>query len=108
MPRPATVPIIVGQQYPFYAELQQEYVPQRLRMSNYTGQKVTVLEVVPSPDWIEPGTGTLYLVRTADGRCFQAWEEEINGWNFGLGQYFWSDGTYGPDHSKDFLSNERS
>lgn len=100
----ATVDVVVGRQYEFYAEMQEDYRPAEVRMRNYTGQMVTVIEELPPQDEESP---TLYKVRAADGRVFDAQVEEINGWDKALGQYFWPDGTFGPDHDTRFLRNEK-
>jgi hypothetical protein len=110
--------IIVGESYEFYAEMQQDYDPPEQRMRNYTGQKVKVLSVNTDTDWFEPyeENGELvrpevsksFIVRAEDGFEFCAMEEELDGWDKDLGQYFWPDGTHGPDHSKRFLVNERN
>lgn len=96
--------IIVEGTYEFYAEMQQEERPPHERMRNYTSQTVTVLEELLSDD---AEGSKLFKVRAADGREFEAFEEELNGWNKALGQYFWPDGTYGPGKDKTYLSNER-
>lgn len=101
----ASLPIKVGQQYEFYSEMQQEYKPASGRNRNYTGQMVTVIKG-PLPK--DPDTSDLFVVRAADGREFDAYEEELTGWDKALGQYFWPDGTYGPDRDPQFLCNERS
>lgn len=109
--------IVPGNRYPFYAELQEDYHPGN-RMRNYTGQQVTVLRVNEDSDWFEPYTddsGELiepevsktFIVRADDGFEFTAMEEELNGWDHDLGQFFWPDGTHGHDHDTRFLANER-
>lgn len=110
----ASLPIRVGQQYEFYSELQQSQDPPEERNRNYTGQMVTVIagplqeeEGDNGPD-DEEGASDLFRVRAADGREFEAYEEELTGWDKVLGQYFWPDGTCGPDHDPQFLCNERS
>lgn len=113
-------PIEVGKEYEFYAEMQQDYDPPAKRMRNYTGQKVTVVrplrglgEPDSESDWFEPTEDEQpevsrgYIVRAADGREFTALEEELDGWDRDLGQFFWPDGTYGWDHDTHFLGNER-
>lgn len=120
-------PIEIGRQYPFFAEMQQEYEPPEKRMRNYTGQLVTVIawtnkaefeeqeaairEEVrngqwPSFDEAEREFGPRYLVRAKDGFEFEAQIEELNDWDRDLGQFFWPDATYGPRHDRAFLSNE--
>jgi hypothetical protein len=98
--------IKIGDSYVFYCEVQEEYKPAAERLRNFTGQLVTVLTVVPTGD---PDASTLYHVRAYTGdREFDAHEEELNGWDRDLGQYFWPDATYGPERSSMFLANERS
>jgi len=97
-------PIAIGGVYTFYAEMQEEYVPADKRMRRFTGQSVTVLRTVDTED---PDCSPLYAVRAIDGTEFDAWEEELNGWDRDLGQFFWTDGTYGPNHDRTFLANER-
>ncbi|ADV02167.1 MULTISPECIES: hypothetical protein [Comamonadaceae] len=99
-------PIIVGRQYEFYAEMQQAEMPEHARMRNYTGQTVTVTSG-PLPKDDDEGSD-LFRIRAADGREFEAFEEELCGWNKAHGQYFWPDGTYGPDRDKQYLGNERN
>lgn len=77
--------IVVGSSYPFYSEVEQEYEPADQRLRRYTGQCVRVLGVEEKDD---PDNSQTYMVRAADGREFTAWEEELNGWDFDLGQYF--------------------
>lgn len=100
-----TQDVLVGQKYEFYAEMQQAEMPEQERMRNYTGQTVTVL-AGPLPKDDEEGSD-LFKICAADGREFEAFEEELNGWNKALGQYFWPDGTYGPDRDRTYLVNER-
>lgn len=101
----ASVPILVDQTYEFHAEMQEEYLPAGQRMRNYTGTMVTVLSgPLPKDD---EGMSEYFKVRTHDGRELVVAEEEINGFGKALGQYFWPDGTYGPDRCSDFLRNER-
>lgn len=108
LPDPASFPdIVVGQQYQFFAEMQESELPAAERMRNYTGQMVTVI-LGPEFDEHDPETGTYFKVRAADGREFTAALEELNGWGKALGQYFWPDGTYGPIRDQRFLSNENS
>lgn len=97
-------PIAVGGEYEFFSELQQAEMPEQERMRNYTGQTVTVL-AGPLPKDDEEGSD-LFKICAADGREFEAFEEELNGWNKALGQYFWPDGTYGPQKDKKYLVNE--
>lgn len=98
--------IAIGGRYEFYAEMQQEGEPAANRMRNYTGQTVTVigLEQERNDEAEEP---PLYKVRADDGHEFIVQEDEINGWDNALGQYFWPDGTFGPTHATTFLCNER-
>ena len=109
-------PIIVGNQYTFFAEMQQEYEPAEKRMRRFTGTLVTVLRVNEDTDWfepfeengelVEPEVSKSFFVRAKDGSEFCVHEEEINDWDRDLGQYFWPDATYGPDHDTLFLGNE--
>jgi hypothetical protein len=118
-------PIEVGKDYEFYAEMQQDYDPPENRMRNYTGQKVTVVRALrgqnepdPETDWfepyeengelIEPEVSKGFVVRANDGFEFHALEEELDGWDRDLGQFFWPDGTHGWDHDTRFLVNEQS
>ena len=96
--------ILVGQKYPFYAEMQQEYLPVSERMRNYTGTEVLVISecVVDDPE----NQSRFFIVETHDGRRFEAAEEELCGWDYHLGQYFWPDGTYGPEKLSICLANE--
>lgn len=96
--------VVVGREYEFYAEMQQAELPAHERMRNYTGQKVTVISG-PLPK--DPETSDLFIVRAADGREFQAYVEELSGWDKALGQYFWPDGAYGPERDLQFLCNEQ-
>jgi hypothetical protein len=106
-PDPSTLATIeVGNSYEFYAEMQQDYEPAEKRMRNYTGQMVMVLALEQERN--DEEQPLLYKVRAVDGREFTAQEEELNGWDYALGQYFWSDGSYGPDHDTRFLCNEKS
>lgn len=107
-PDESTLAIIsIGQRYEFFAEMQEAEKPAAERMRNYTGQSITVVALaVPRID--DEEQPPLWRVRAADGREFLAQEEELNGWDKALGQYFWPDGTYGPDHASTFLSNEGS
>jgi len=99
-------PIIVGRKYEFYAEMQQAEMPGDARMRNYTGQTVTVTSgPLPKDD---DESSDLFKVRSEDGREFDAFEEELSGWNKALGQYFWPDGTYGPNRDTTYLPNERN
>lgn len=100
--------IVVGQEYTFYAEMQQEYEPREKRLRNYTGCTVIVIGINEGEQEIMEGAGMIYTVRTLDGHEFSAQEEEINGWDRDLGQFFWPDGTYGHDRDRSFLVNERS
>lgn len=98
--RPAIVP---GGKYTFYSEMQQEYEPPEKRLRQFTGQTVEVLSEQHTPntntDWCEDDS-ILYTVQASDGTIFTATMEELNGWDYDLGQYFWPDGTYGPDHDE--------
>lgn len=99
--------IEIGQSYEFYAEMQQEYEPVENRMRNYTSQQVKVLRLC-GEDENDPENSPLYEVEASDGKHFFAHEEELTGWDKALGQFFWPDGTHGPDHDKTFLVNEIS
>jgi hypothetical protein len=105
MNRPDTVTIAPGETYPFYCEVQQEYEPAHKRLRRYTGTLVKVLRQDRKRDE-EAGTG--WIVRAWDGCEFSANEEEIDGWDYALDQFFWIDGTYGKGHAHTFLSNERA
>jgi hypothetical protein len=102
-------PIRVGERYPFYAEMQQEYEPPEKRLRNYTGQSVTVIAEADPQDRDDDDAVNVvaFVVRAEDGFEFTALAEELNGWDFDLGQYFWPDATYGPRHDRRFLANER-
>lgn len=102
--------IVVGNQYEFYAEMRQEYEPPEKRMCKYTGQTVTVVRPLSADesDWfepyideanvlIEPEVSRGFIVRADDGFEFTALEEELNGWDKDLGQFYNPDGTYGPN-----------
>jgi len=95
--------VVIGNEYEFYAEMQQAELPHHERMRNYTSQKVTVI-AGPLPK--DPETSDLFIVQAADGREFEAYEEELDGWDKALGQYFWPDGAYGPERDLRFLCNE--
>lgn len=98
-------PVIeVGKRYEFYSEVQQEYEPAEKRLRRFTGQIVTVLASMPAED---VDSSNMFRVRADDGTEFEAWEEELNGWDRDLGQFFWLDATYGPNHDKQFLINEK-
>lgn len=97
--------IEVGKHYEFYAEMQEAELPPAERMRNYTGQQVLVVSGPQPKD--DPDDSDCFVVRASDGREFEAMEEELNGWDKALGQYFWRDGTYGPNRSTTFLVNER-
>lgn len=108
LPDPASFPpIVVGQEYEFHAEMQESELPAGERMRNYTGQKVVVISGPEKDDEGDPELSAYYKVRAADGREFTAAEEELNGWDKALGQFFWADGTYGPDRDTRYLSNEK-
>lgn len=110
------LPIEIGRQYTFFCEVQEEYKPPQERLRRFTGTLVTVLRQDEN-DWfepymengelIEPDVSMSFTVRAKDGTEFSVHEEEINDWDRDLGQYFWTDATYGPDHSTMFLNNER-
>ena len=97
--------IIVGESYEFYAEMLQETEPADKRMRNYTGQKVLVLRVNEDSDWfepyeengelIEPEVSKSFIVRTADGFEFCAMQEELDGWDKHLGQFYGPSGIWG-------------
>lgn len=110
-------PIVVGKSYEFYAEMQQGGDPPATRMRNYTGQQVTVIRNLRRDEYDGPGpddkdddayeTSRAFIVRAENGQEFTALLEELNGWDRDLGQFFWPDGTHGPDHDRSFLANER-
>jgi hypothetical protein len=109
------VTIVPGESYEFYAEMEQEYEPPEKRMRNYTGQMVMVVRNLrgrddpeseydgPGPNDVvdyeaEDGPGCFevsraFIVRTADGTEFTAMEEELNGWDKDLGQFFGPEGV---------------
>ena len=96
--------IRVGDVREFYSEVQEEYEPPEKRLRRFTGQTVTVIgRPVDAAD-----ETTMFTVRADDGTEFEVHAEEIDGWDFEQGQYFWPDGTWGPDHDTRFLVNERS
>lgn len=97
--------IVVGQEYEFHAEMQEPELPAHERMRNYTGQKVAVISGPGPKD--DPENSDYFVVRASDGREFTAAEEELNGWDKALGQFFWPDGTYGPSRERTYLANER-
>lgn len=104
LPDPNAFPdIVVGQQYEFYAEMQESEKPAEERMRNYTGQMVTVISAEPQED---EEASPLFVVQASDGRQFTAAEEELNGWDKALGQFFWPDGTYGPNRDRTYLAND--
>jgi hypothetical protein len=82
---PATVEIVIGQDYEFVSEVEEATTPTGERLRNYTGQKARVLALVTDND---PDNSPLYHIRFEDGREAQAWEEELNGWDKALGQFF--------------------
>jgi hypothetical protein len=86
--------IIIGNKYEFVSEMEQEYLPAEERMNRYTGQTVTVLRE-QGPDERDAETGRGFHVRADDGEEFVANEEEINGWDKALGQFFGPSGIYG-------------
>jgi hypothetical protein len=97
-------PIVVGNYYTFFCEVQQEYEPPAKRLRRFTGQLVCVVKSHGKPD---ADSSEQYEVQAKDGTEFTVHEEEINDWDRDLGQYFWPDATYGPGHDAKFLSNER-
>lgn len=97
-------PIEVGRYYTFFCEMQQEYLPPDQRLRQFTGQLVCVTKKYIM---VDVKSNQMYSVMTKDFMEITVAEEEINDWNRDLGQYFWPDGTYGPDHDPKFLSNER-
>lgn len=106
--------IEVGHSYEFYCEMQQEYEPPERRLRRFTGQTVTVLRNLRRDEYDGPGdrdedfeTSRVFAVCAQDGTEFQAHVEELDGWDRDLGQFFWPDGTYGPDHDQRFLAAER-
>ena len=99
-------PIVVGREYEFHAEMQQAELPAHERMRNYTSQKVTVISGPEPKD--DPETSDHFTVRASDGRVITAAKEELNGWDKALGQFFWPDGTYGPDRERTYLANEET
>lgn len=101
--RPA---IRVGERYEFYSTMQQEYLPPGERIRNYTGQMVTVIGG-DEREFVSDEDDVMFKVRADDGFEFNAWDDELNGWFRDTGQFFWPDATYGPDHDRTFLSNER-
>lgn len=109
LPNPNDFPAVVvpGQEYEFYAELQQAEEKPEERMRNYTGQRVKVLLQWVKEDPDNDDGPDLYEVQASDGRIFTATLEELNGWDKALGQYFWPDGTYGPNRDTTYLTNER-
>lgn len=97
-------PVIeIGKRYEFHCEIQQEYEPSAKRLRRFTGQRVLVIEAMPAED---ADSSNMFRVRADDGTEFEAWQEELNGWDRDLGQFFWEDATYGPNHDKTFLVNE--
>ena len=106
LPNPDDFPVIVvGQQYEFHSEMQEAELPAPERIRNYTGQTVTVISGPEPKD--DPENSDFFVVQAADGRQFTAAEEELNGWDKALGQFFWPDGTYGPNRDGTFLGNEK-
>lgn len=91
---PATVEIVVGQEYVFFSEVEQELLPEAERLRNYTGQNALVLSLV-GPEDNSPENSPLYNVRFSDGREAQAWVEELNGWDKEKGQFFGPSGRWG-------------
>jgi hypothetical protein len=93
----------VGDVCTFYSEVQQEYESPEDRLRRFTGQEVTVIAELGKPD---VDSSEQFTVRASDGTEFTAWSEELSGWDLALGQFFWPDGTFGPEHRRDFLVNE--
>jgi hypothetical protein len=79
--------IIVGMFYPFYSELEQETFPWNERDRRFSGTAVQVISMDDSEN-IEGNPIHIYTVRAHDGSTFVALDEELNGWDFDLGQYF--------------------
>jgi hypothetical protein len=84
--------IQIGSTYEFVSEVVEEYLPPEQRLRRYTGTRAIVLGLSEDND---PDNSPLYKVRFHDGREGHAWEEELNGWDKTLGQFFGPDGTYG-------------
>lgn len=104
-------PIEAGKHYTFYCEMQQEYEPPEKRLRRFTGQEVLVIRNLrgpndPDPEYDGPGpndvvdleaedgpgyfeSSRVFIVRAKDGTEFNAFEEELNGWDRDLGQFFW-------------------
>jgi len=80
-----TVQIVIGKEYEFVSEVEETGTEPGLRLRSYTGQMALVLSLVEDND---PDNSPLYNVRFADGREAQAWEEELNGWDKALGQFY--------------------
>lgn len=109
-------PVRPGECRPFYCEVQEDYEPPEKRLRRFTGQCVTVVRNLERREYDGPGpddqhdddfeTSRMFVVRAKDGTEFHAHVEELNGWDYDLGQFFWPDGTYGPDHDTRFLANE--
>lgn len=84
--------IKVGEQYEFVAEVMEEYEDAGVRLRNYTGQMATVLA---ENEDVDPEYGRSFRVRFADGREATAHEEELNGWDKALGQFYGPSGKWG-------------
>lgn len=89
--------IIVGQSYLFYAEMMEENKLAGERMRDYTGQSVVVVRGLTSEesDCSAPDVSRGFVVRAKDGREFHALEEELNGWDRDLGQFYGPSGRWG-------------
>lgn len=87
----------VGGVYTFYAEMMQEYEPPEQRMRNYTGQEVKVEECLWPGEDEDEGTSARFRVRARDGFEFEAMEEELNGWDKALGQFYGPSGIWGKE-----------
>jgi hypothetical protein len=108
--------IELGEEYEFFCEAQEEYVPPERRLRRYTGKAVTVVRHLTTDEYDGPGpsdpdgdfeVSRMFAVRAADGCEFHAYVEELNGRDRDLGQYFNADGTYGPGRETWPLRNER-
>jgi hypothetical protein len=100
-------PVQVGQQYPFYSTMVQEYLPQSEQIRRHTSHYVDVIEIEfddSYSDWIEGESERCFKVRAADGTKFHALEGELNGWFRDTGQFYNADGTWGPKKCRDTVS----
>lgn len=86
--------IVSGGTYPFYVEMFQDGTPAGERMRDYTGQTVTVVRPLRT-DECDPDSSRGFIVRAANGFKFTALEEELNGWDYDLGQYVGPSGIWG-------------